>query len=110
MKQNSANTRGTVAVAVTGAFRVIPLPGPVLRAAQRLTFSVSHPSEVRVKVSVAQTCLSLCGPWTVALQAPLSVGLSRREYWSGLPFPPPGGLPDQGLNPASCTVGRFFIV
>ena len=43
MKQNSANTRGTVAVAVTGAFRVIPLPGPVLRAAQRLTFSVLTP-------------------------------------------------------------------
>ena len=33
-------------------------------------------------------------PWTVGLQAPLS----RREYWSGLPFPPPGHLPDQGLN------------
>ena len=43
MKQNSANTRGTVAMAVTGAFRVIPLPGPVLRAAQRLTFSVLTP-------------------------------------------------------------------
>ena len=37
---------------------------------------------------------SLSAPWTVARQAPLSVGFSRPEYWSGLPFPPPGGLPD----------------
>ena len=38
-------------------------------------------------------------PWTIACQAPLSVGFSRKEYWSGLPFPPPGDLPDQGWNP-----------
>ena len=37
-------------------------------------------------------------PWTVALQAPLSMGFSRQEYWSGLPFPPPGNLPDMGWN------------
>ena len=37
-------------------------------------------------------------PWTVAYQAPLSMGFSRQEYWSGLPFPSPGDLPDQGLN------------
>ena len=40
-------------------------------------------------------------PWTVARQAPLSMGFSRQEYWSGLPFPPPGDLPDQGIEPAS---------
>ena len=39
--------------------------------------------------------------WTVACQAPLSLGFSRPEYWSGLPRPPPGDLPDQGLNPIS---------
>ena len=33
-------------------------------------------------------------PWTVAYQAPLSIEFSRQEYWSGLPFPPPGNLPD----------------
>ena len=38
-------------------------------------------------------------PWTVALQAPLSMRFSRQEYWSGLPFPPPGDLPKQGSNP-----------
>ena len=37
-------------------------------------------------------------PWTVAHQAPLSMGFSRQEYWSGLPFSPPGGLPDPGAN------------
>ena len=40
-------------------------------------------------------------PWTVASQAPLSVGFPRQEYWSGLPFPTPGGLPDSGIKPVS---------
>ena len=39
--------------------------------------------------------------WTVTHQAPLSTGLSRQEYWSGLPFPPPGDLPDPGIKPTS---------
>ena len=39
--------------------------------------------------------------WTVALQAPLSVGFSRQEYWSGLPCPPPGDLPNPGVKPTS---------
>ena len=39
-------------------------------------------------------------PWTVALQAPLSLGFSRQEYWSGLPFPSPGDLPNIGIKPA----------
>ena len=40
-------------------------------------------------------------PWTAAHLAPLSVGLSRKEYWSGLPFPPPRDLPYLGIEPAS---------
>ena len=40
-------------------------------------------------------------PWTVARQASLSVEFSRHEYWSGLPFPPPGDLPDPGIKPES---------
>ena len=40
-------------------------------------------------------------PWTVAYQAPLSMGFSRQEYWSGLPFPSPGGLPEPGIEPGS---------
>ena len=40
-------------------------------------------------------------PWTVDLQAPLSMGFSRQEYWSGLPCPPPGDLPNPGIKPRS---------
>ena len=40
-------------------------------------------------------------PWTEAHQAPLSLGFSRQEYWSGLPFPSPGELPDPGIKPGS---------
>ena len=39
--------------------------------------------------------------WTAAFQAPVPVGFSRQEYWSGLRFPPPGDLPDPGIKPAS---------
>ena len=40
-------------------------------------------------------------PWTVAHQAPLFMGFSKPEYWSGLPFPSPGDLPDLGIEPGS---------
>ena len=40
---------------------------------------------------------TLAIPWTVAHQAPLSMGFSRQEYWNGLPFPSPGDLPDPGI-------------
>ena len=50
---------------------------------------------------VAQSCLTLETPQTVARQALLSVGLSRREYWTELPFPSPRDLPDPGIKPAS---------
>ena len=40
-------------------------------------------------------------PWTVTCQAPLSMGFSKQEYWSGLPFPPPGDLPNPGIEPGS---------
>ena len=40
-------------------------------------------------------------PWTVAHEAPLSMGFPRQEYWSGLPFPSPGDLPDPGMEPTS---------
>ena len=48
-------------------------------------------------------------PWTVAHQAPLSMRFPRQEYWSGLPFPSPGDLPDPGIEPASTAMaGGFF--
>ena len=48
---------------------------------------------------VANLCLTLANPWTVALQAPLSIRCSRQEYWSGLAFPFPGPLSDPGIAP-----------
>ena len=43
-------------------------------------------------------------PWTIARQALLSMGFSRQGYWSGLPFPSPGDLPDPGIGPRSPTL------
>ena len=58
----------------------------------------SSPFHVYVSCSVvSDSATSL----TVAHQAPLSVGFSRQEYWSGLPFPVPGDLPDPGIEPGS---------
>ena len=53
-----------------------------------------------------------CNPITIACQAPLSTGFSKQEYWSGQSFPPPGDLPNLGIEPTSLTspalAGRFF--
>ena len=54
----------------------------------------------KVKVLVTQLCPTVT-PWTVAHLAFLSMGFSRQEYWSGLPFPPPGGLPNPRIEPMS---------
>ena len=70
-------------------------------------------------ISLFQLLLSLwvlshdsATPWTVALQAPLSMWFSRQEYWNRLPFPSPGDLPDPGIEPTSLVspplAGRFF--
>ena len=47
--------------------------------------------------------------WTVAYQASPSMGFSRQEYWSGLPFPSPGDLPDPGIEPGSPTLEALYI-
>ena len=52
-------------------------------------------------ILIAKSCLTLVTPWTVAHQALLSMGFSRQEYWSGLPFPSPGDLPNPGIEPRS---------
>ena len=53
-----------------------------------------------------QLYLTLCDPLdqTIACQSPLSMGFLRQEYWSGLPRPPPGDLPDPGIKPTSPTL------
>ena len=76
-----------------------PLPGP---GSVRLGILCGCP----------RSCPTLCNPWAVARQAPLSMGFSRHGYWSGLPCPPPGGLPDPGIEPrflmSPALAGGFF--
>ena len=63
----------------------------------------------KIKVLVAQLCLTLYHPMTVAHQAPLSMEFSRQKYWSGLSCPPPGDFPNPGIEPLFSTLaGRFF--
>ena len=59
---------------------------------------------------VAKSCSTLVIPWTVACQAPLSIGFSRQGYWSELPFPSPGDLPNPGieLKPPALATGLFI--
>ena len=54
-----------------------------------------------MKVKLLSRVQLLVTPWTAAYQAPLSMGFSRQESWSGLPCPPPGDLPDPGIEPVS---------
>ena len=58
---------------------------------------ISH----KVKVKSLSCVRLFATPWTVTYQAPLSMGFSRQEYWSGLPFPSPGDLPDPRIEPKS---------
>ena len=77
-----------------------------------VTSSESHARFSLCACSLSRVLL-FATPWTVAHQAPLSLGFSRQEYWSGLPFPTPGDPPDPGIEPTSSVspalVGGFFI-
>ena len=76
----------------------------------RLTVKNFFVSSEKVKMLVIQSRQTLCNPMDVAHQAPLSIGFSRQEYWSGLPFPPPRGLSDPGIKSISpALAGRFFF-
>ena len=55
-------------------------------------------TDASVKVLVGQSCSTLGDQWTVTHQGPLSMKLSRKEYWSGSPFPTPGHFPDLGIK------------
>ena len=74
----------------------------------------SHLSGAHVHAKLLQSWVQLfVTPWTEACQAPLSMGFSRQQYWSGLPCPPPGELPDPGIKPTSlkspALADGFFI-
>ena len=85
-----------------------------------MTKSLHHLAEIKHNIVNNSVCMLshfnhvqlFATPWTIALQAPLSMQFSRQEYWSGLPFPPPGDLPNPGIKPVSPTspalAGEFF--
>ena len=66
--------------------------------------------KVKSENEVAQSCPTLWTSWTVAYQAYQSMGFSRQEYWSGLPFPSPGDLPDPGIEPESPALQADFLL
>ena len=72
--------------------------------------ALSHPSyqENRIICLVAKSCLTPCALWTVACQAPLSMGFFRQEYWSGLPFPSPRDLPDPEIRMPTHFLNRIL--
>ena len=63
---------------------------------------------LKLYVLAAKSYSALVTPWTVARQAPMSIGFPRQEYWSRLSFPSSGDLPDPGFEPA--LTGRFFTI
>ena len=78
---------------------LVPSPGIEPRSPSLEEWSLSHWTDSEVK-SLSRVRL-IVTPWTVAYQASPSMGFSRQEYWSGLPFPSPGDLPDLGIEPGS---------
>ena len=91
-------------------FIVLVLPIDIYKLALEKVFYLRIPLNLTVKVLVTQVVPDSVTPWTVAHQAPLSMGFSRQEYWSGLPRTPSGDLPDPGIKHMSCIAGRFFAI
>ena len=75
---------------------------PGLPHCRQILYQLSH--KVKVKVKSLSRVRLFATPWTVAYQAPPSMGFSRQEYWSGLPFPSPEDPPNPGIKPRSPTL------
>ena len=76
-------------------------PSPPALEAWSLNHQAAREVLVKVKVKSLSRVRLFVTPWMVGYQAPRSMGFSRREYWSGLPFPSPGALPSRGIKPGS---------
>ena len=86
------------------------LPDPGIEPRSHTLQAISLPTEPPGKPKSESVYCSVLSD-SLQVQAPLSMGFSTQEYWSGLPFPSPGDLPDPGIEPgSSCIVGRFFTV
>ena len=78
---------------------IMPFAAPCMDLQIIISSEVSQ--KIKVKVKLLSRVQLFATLWTVAHKAPLSMGFSRQEYWSGLPFPFPGDLPDPGMEPRS---------
>ena len=89
-----------------------PVPGILqARTLEWVAISFSNAWKWNMKVKSLSHVRLLVTPWTSAYQAPASIGFSRQEYWSGLPFPSPEEIPDPGIKPGSIhIVGRCFTI
>ena len=74
------------------------------RTLEWVAISFSNAWKWKVKVKSLSRVRPSVTPWTAAFQAPLSMGFSRQEYWSGLPLPSPGDLPNPGIKPGSAAL------
>ena len=82
----------------------LPFYGPLEFASEAdgtKTVTLGKDYSIKVKVKSLSPVQLFAVPWTVVYQASLSMGFSRQEYWSGLPFPSPGDLPNPGVEPRS---------
>ena len=89
-----------VNISYISEFIVTLLPIDIYKLALEIVFYLRI-LNLTVIVLVTQVMSDSVTPWTVAHQAPLSMGFSRQEYWNGLPYGPPEDLPDPGIKPTS---------
>ena len=107
---SSGQNTGVGSLSLLQGFSPTQGSNPGLPHCRWILYQISHKGSpfVRLKSEseseVTQSCPTLCDRWTVARQAPPSMGFSRQEYWSGLPFPSPGDLPNPGIEPRSSTL------
>ena len=93
---------------LTKLYTAIPLTFPLtVQDDIRLcpnSFNITSHNSITVEVKLLSHVQLFGTPWTVAYQDPPSMGFSRQEYWSGLPFPSPRDLPNPGIEPGSPTL------
>ena len=101
---------------IVGSLLGSAIPGILqARTLEWVAIAFSNAGKWKVKVKSLSRAWLLASPWTAALQAPLSMGYSRQEYWSGVPLPSPRFLCSHGWMPSSCVIvllgwGEIFFV
>ena len=86
-----------------GSFWLTQGSNPGFPHCRQMLYRLSHREAPKHKISVQllSRVRLFATQWTISHQAPLSMGFPKQEYWNGLPFPPPGDLPDTGIKPGS---------